>query len=315
MNPWVRLLRPGNGAISFVGTVVGGLAATGVSGGHLTTELLLLVLAGATTFLATSGGNVLNDYLDREGDKKNHPDRPLPKGEVRPGQVRIYAGGLFVASGIPLALLALTGQLTPGWSGYAFPFAIWAFAVALLLTYELRWKAHGLLGNASVGLLTGAVFLFGASVVGSTLLVVPLAGMATLSTLSREIIKDMEDAEGDVDRQTLPRVRGMPAASLAARVSVVAAVLLSPLPTLTWLPLEKVVRGVDCASSLWVSCPLSSWAAPSPAGIIYLAFVAAADIVFVLSVKDLPGRLHREQSLSKLAMVIALVGFLGAALR
>lgn len=307
MNPWVRLLRPGNGAISFVGTVVGGFAATGLTGRPVLTELGVLLLAGATTFLATSGGNVLNDYLDREGDRKNHPDRPIPKGEVRPEQVRLYAATLFVASAIPLLVLALTRQLAVSLLGLAFPFAVYAAAVGLLLTYELRWKSKGLLGNVTVGLLTGAVFLFGASVVDVPFLVLPLAGMATLATLSREIIKDMEDAEGDVDRRTLPRVYGMATASRAAGGAVLFAVLLSPLPALTWLPPWSSSGGA------WTFAVAGAHA--SFAGIIYLAFVAAADIVFVLSVRDLPNRLHREQSLSKLAMVIALVGFLGAALR
>jgi geranylgeranylglycerol-phosphate geranylgeranyltransferase len=296
VNPWVRLLRPGNGAISFIGTVVGGLAATGISHGNLLREVAILLAAAFTTFLANSGGNVLNDYLDREGDRKNHPDRPLPQGEVEPGQVRVYSAGLFVASAIPLLALAALGDLPSGIIGSLLPFLIWGFAVALLLLYELRWKANGLVGNSTVGLLTGTVFLFGAAVVGSPVLIIPLAGMATLATLSREVIKDMEDVEGDVDRRTLPREHGMGVATGAARAAVIAAIVLSPLPSLTWLP------------------PFSGGTV-SLAGIIYLALVAAADLVFVVSVKDLPEQLHREQSLSKLAMVVALIGFLGAGLR
>lgn len=292
MNPWVRLLRPGNGAISFVGTVVGGLSATGIYGGRLEVEALPLLLAGVTTFLVASAGNVLNDYLDREGDKKNHPDRPLPKREVEAAAVRNFAGLLFVLSALPLGLVAGFGRLPPTPFGTGLPVAVWLMAVALLLAYELRWKARGLGGNATVAALTGAVFFFGATVVGAPLLAISLAAMASLATLSREIIKDMEDAEGDVDRATLPRTRGMGVASMAARGAVLAALLLSPVPLVAWRP------------------PL-----PLPAAIIYLAFVAAADLVFVLSVWHLPERLHREQSLSKVAMVLALVGFLGAAIR
>lgn len=292
MNPWVRLLRPGNGAISFVGTVVGGLAALGVWAGHGLEALPALLLAGVTTFLATSAGNVLNDYLDREGDKKNHPDRPLPSGQVQPGPVRTYAAVLFVLSGLPLLVLWVLGWLPRGALPFALPFFVWALAVGLLLAYELRWKAEGLLGNATVAVLTGAVFLFGATVVDSPLLALPLAGMAALATLSREVIKDMEDAGGDVDRRTLPREHGMPAAALAARLSVAGAIVLSPLPLLSWLP-----------------------RLPAPAAVIYLVLVALADLVFVVSVRDLPERLHEGQSRSKQAMVLALLGFLGAALR
>lgn len=292
MNPWVRLLRPGNGVISFVGTIVGGLAATGIFGAGAFSELLDLLLAGVTTFLVASGGNVLNDYLDREGDRKNHPDRPLPRGEVLPGPVRSFAAALFLLSSLPIVLLALLHGLPSGVGPEALPVVVWLIAVGLLLVYELRWKARGLVGNATVAALTGAVFLFGATVVGAPVLALSLAAMASLATLSREVIKDMEDAEGDVDRSTLPRTRGMGAASAAARVAVGAAIVLSPIPLVLWQPRLPLV-----------------------AAIIYLAFVAAADLVFVASVWELPKRLHREQTLSKLAMVLALIGFLGASLR
>ncbi len=294
MNPWLRLLRPGNGAISFVGTVVGGLTASGIDLGRLSTELPDLVLAGITTFAVASGGNVLNDYLDQEGDRTNHPDRPLPRGEVSPGAVQSYAASLLLLSAVPILLLGLFGQLPRPLLSLngGLPWVVWALAVGLLLSYELRWKARGLVGNLTVAALTGAVFLFGATIVGNVALVLPLGAMAALATLSREVIKDMEDAEGDVDRRTLARTHGMGVAALVARLAVACAIALSPYPLVLWRP-----------------------ALPLPAAIIYLAFVAAADLVFLVSVSTLPKQLHREQSLSKLAMVLALVGFLGAALR
>lgn len=286
-------MRTGNGAISFAGTVIAGLSVLGLSQVRLPWDLVQLVLAGTTTFLVTSAGNVLNDYLDREGDKLNHPDRPLPKGEVTPGEVRRFSIALFVLSVVPLVALAIIGA----WRSLVQPLSIaetaliWAGAVALLLGYELRWKARGLVGNLAVALLTGAVFLFGASTVGLPWLALPWTAMAALATLSREIIKDTEDMAGDVDRSTLPRTHGVGVASWSARAAVAAAIALSPLPLILWL----------------------SWS--SAAGIMYSVLVAAADLVFVLSIAWLPARLHTEQSLSKLGMVLALLAFLGASLR
>ena len=291
--PWLQLLRPLNGLISLVGTVVGGLSVTGISSRGIEWEFLSLVLAGSATFLVTSGGNVLNDFLDVEGDRVNHPDRPLPRGEVSRESTRRFSVALFVGSVIPLL------PLTPGlpWpaslplTGFLLTLIIWASSALLLVVYEYRGKALGLPGNALVAYLTGAVFLFGGTVAGSPILALPWLLMAFFATLSREVVKDMEDAGGDENRDTLPRRRGMGAAALAARGAVAGAIALSFLPLLTWL----------------------SWR--TTAGVLYLGVVLVSDFVFGLSVAWLPERLHREQGLSKLAMVFALMAFVGSALR
>jgi geranylgeranylglycerol-phosphate geranylgeranyltransferase len=292
--PWAKLLRPANGLISLAGTVIAGLSVLGIlSAGHLYSFVLALVLAGITTFLATSAGNALNDYVDAEGDKINHPDRPIPKGEVTRKGVLAYSVVLYALSPVPLALLLPLG-LFPGTVGFASLEAlilIWAASVCLMVGYEFNWKQQGLTGNAIVALLTGLVFLFGATVVWHPVNALPLMAMAFLATLSREVIKDMEDVAGDSARTTLPKTYGMTTAAQVGRLSAVLAIVLSPLPLLLWLPFF------------------------SPAGMAYLAIVIASDAVFVLSVAWLPQKLHREQGLSKIAMVLALGAFLGASLR
>jgi geranylgeranylglycerol-phosphate geranylgeranyltransferase len=292
--PWAKLLRPANGVISFAGTVIGGLSVLGVfSAAHLSSYALALVLAGITTFLATSAGNALNDYVDAEGDRTNHPERPIPKGEVTPKEVLNYSILLYVLSPIPLLLYVPLGLYpgTVGLSSFEMLFCILAASVCFMVGYEFNWKQEGLTGNAIVALLTGLVFLFGATVVWLPLNALPWMAMAFLATLSREIIKDMEDVAGDSTRTTLPKTYGMRTASQAGRISAGLAIILSPLPFLIWLPIFSL------------------------AGVAYLALVIASDVVFVLSVAWLPQRLHREQGLSKIAMVLALVAFLGASLR
>jgi geranylgeranylglycerol-phosphate geranylgeranyltransferase len=163
--------------------------------------------------------------------------------------------------------------------------------IVALVGYEFFGKAEGVGGNLLVALLTGAVFLYGGAALGNALVVVPFAAMAFLATLSREIIKDMEDAEGDVDRRTLPRVRGMATAAGAARGAVLGAILLSP------VPLATLFRGFPDAE------------------IAYLGIVALADVIFLASVWGLPARLHQEQTLSKGAMTVALFAFLATAFR
>ncbi len=282
MRALLRLVRFVNVAVALAGTVVGGLAALAGGLGLSTPLWVRLLLAAGSTALVTAGGNVLNDLEDRESDRKNHPERPLVTGEVSVPAARRLAAGLFVAG----VVLAVPVALVEAWVG-----VLLAVAVAGLLAYEFRWKARGFVGNLTVGGLTAMVFLYGAAAVGRPLLVAPFAAMAFLATLSREVIKDMEDAGGDVERTTIPRVHGMAVASGVARVAVAAAIVLSAVPFLWFLALG------------------------TGAGVAYAALVAGADVTFVLSVVWLPDRLRFEQTASKGAMAFALCAFLAVAFR
>ncbi len=282
MRAALRLVRLTNVVVSFVGTVVGGLAAR-AAGVFLSSELWLWVLlAAASTAAVTAAGNTLNDLGDLEGDRRNHPGRPLVTGEVSPTGARRLTVALF-AAGVLLAVPVALARPLVG--------LLLAVAIAALLSYEFRGKASGLVGNLTVGLLTALVFLYGGAAAGEPLVVVPLAAMAFLATLSREVIKDMEDVAGDTERRTVPRVRGMGAATALARVAVGGAIALSVVPFLWYLPLA------------------------SGAGVAYAAVVALADAVFVASVLWLPRRLTFEQTVSKGAMALALGAFLAVAFR
>jgi geranylgeranylglycerol-phosphate geranylgeranyltransferase len=282
VHPALRLVRLGNTLVSFAGTVVGALVARGTGLNAPAAFYLIALLAALSAAMVTGGGNVLNDVLDREGDRVNHPDRPLVTGAISVGAARWLSAGLLLGAALVVAPVALTALwLVP----------IFLAAVGSLLAYEFRFKARGLAGNALVAFLTAAVFLYGGAAANAPLLLVPFAGMAFAATLSREIIKDMEDAEGDVGRSTLPRTRGLPISSLSARVAVGVALVLSPVPLASFVPLA------------------------SGAGIIYLALVIVADALFIVSVARLPRDLHRAQSVSKGAMTVALLAFLAAAFR
>lgn len=282
MHPVLRIIRTGNTVVSFVGVVVGGLVAEGNGLAVPLPVYATLALAGLSAAMVTAGGNVLNDLGDREGDRVNHPDRPLVTGALSVANARLLCGGLLVGSALVAVPVALHALWIP---------VILAAALAALLTYELRFKALGLAGNLLVAFLTAAVFLYGGAAVGNPALLAPFAVMAFGATLSREVIKDMEDAEGDVDRRTLPRTHGLGIACGVARGAVGVAIALSPVPLVTFVPLA------------------------SAAGIIYLVSVLAADALFVVSVATLPRELHRAQSVSKGAMTVALIAFLAAAFR
>ncbi len=282
MHPVLRLLRVPNLAVSFVGTVVGALVARGTGVVAPAGFWTISILAAISTVCVTAGGNVLNDVLDRDIDRINHPERPLVTGEVRVESARglvvaFFVAGLFVALPV-IALAPLVGLIL-------------AVAVLALLGYEFWFKAEGMVGNLAIAFLTAMVFLYGGAAVGNAAVLVPFAGMAFLATLSREVIKDMEDVRGDIGRTTLPMTYGLSTAGLLARLFVLAGVALSLVP-LAWF--------VSAASAV---------------GIIYIVLVGTADAVFAVSVLYLPERLHYEQTLSKVAMTVALFAFLAVAFR
>jgi len=152
-------------------------------------------------------------------------------------------------------------------------------------------KARGFVGNLVVAFLTAMVFLYGGAAAGNAAILLPFAGMAFLATLSREVIKDMEDVQGDVGRTTLPMSYGLLYSGRVAQASVLAAVVLSAVPLLWFVRVTSI------------------------AGAIYLGIVAVADVIFWVSVRHLPERLHYEQTMSKLAMSVALFAFLAVAFR
>ena len=78
-----------------------------------------------------------------------------------------------------------------------------------LTAYENGLKATGISGNITVGLMSGAVFLFAGMAVNDPGPTLWMFGLAVLATITREIIKDIQDLEGDRDRRTLPASIGI----------------------------------------------------------------------------------------------------------
>ena len=164
----------------------------------------------------------------------------------------------------------------------------------LLAAYEMRLKARGFSGNITVSWLTASLFLFGGAAAvpspGPTVFPAPvliLALLAFLSSVGREIIKGIEDFEGDSDRRTLPRLVGPAPAGRIAGMWIGMAVALSPLPV---FPLYIFTAG---------------W---------YLPAVLAADAMFIYSVRVVFQNPGRASKAAKLAMLLALVAFLLGAL-
>src|SRR5438105_1135225 len=105
----LQLARPINCVMSALGVGIGGVvAARSGAWGEFAGPL---ALAGAAAASFTAGGNALNDLYDRETDRVNHPDRPLPSGSVTLREARAFTAAAFVVTAglapLPLHVLSV----------------------------------------------------------------------------------------------------------------------------------------------------------------------------------------------------------------
>ncbi len=214
---YVEVTRPGNALAAGVLTFTGAFVAGGVPA----TSDLVLVAVAATVF-ATGGGNVINDYFDREIDEVNRPNRPIPRGAVSPRAAVAETAVLF-AGAVGLAILLPRTAII-----------IAVVNLCLLVAYTQLFKGIPGVGNLVVASLTGSTFLFGGAAVGEPLGAVVLCILAGLATLAREVIKDVEDMEGDRQQglSTLPIAAGTSVALWTALACLSVAVVASSLPYL-----------------------------------------------------------------------------------
>ena len=188
MIPLLKLFRTGNAVMGVIGLAIGVLIATGTD---IFDHWQTIAWAALAVFAFIAGGNSLNDYTDREVDKIAHPERPLPSGQVTPRQVLFISAACFIVSFLSSLTLNLPSTI------------IVVLAIILMMSYEVKLKKDALTGNLEIALLTGMLFLLGGAVVGMMERTYVIALLAFLATLGREIVKDIEDMDGDFDRMTL----------------------------------------------------------------------------------------------------------------
>ncbi len=272
----VSLARPGNCVMSAVGVAVGGLVAVG--SGAWGAYAVPLAYAAVAAALSTAGGNALNDLFDRETDKVNHPDRPLVSGAVTEAEARNFVVSAFV---VAAALGFLASPLC---------LVIVLVNAVLMYVYESGLKRKGAPGNVVIAYLVGSLFLFAGFAVFRSdprplVATGVLALLAFLTTVGREITKDIEDMAGDVDRKTLPQRIGAAPAGRVAAAALIAGVALSAVP--------------------WFAGVLSS---------AYALVVILADGMFIYAALHSAANPAQSQRVTKYAMVVALIAFLAGGL-
>ncbi|MEW5759595.1 MAG: UbiA family prenyltransferase [Candidatus Thermoplasmatota archaeon] len=211
----LKLIRPLNCLMASLGIGIGALV-----GGGIPIEYSIVILGMVIGALYTGGGNSLNDYFDRDIDRINHPERPIPLGYVKPKTAIIFSIFLF---SLGLCLVLITNNLLC--------IGIVVINLVLLILYEIKLKNIGFMGNICISWLTASLFIFGGALVNKIFLPLFLSLLAFFACLGREIVKDIEDIGGDEEkRKTLPMEIGIRKASAFAAIFFFIAIILSPLP-------------------------------------------------------------------------------------
>lgn len=201
---YILITRPLNLLITLFSVMTGYWLA---DGSDKTTMLLTAVSAS----LIAAGGNVINDIYDIETDKINRPERALPSGKISLNAAFNYYL-LLTSCGIVISVII---------SYLAFAVAFTVFAG--LWFYATTLKRLPLAGNIAIAIFTGMVFPYGALAAGEL-----SAGyfpflFAFLTTLIREVLKDLEDTGGDrqTGARTFPVLYGEQKGKLFVRVTAV----------------------------------------------------------------------------------------------
>ena len=204
-------------------------------------EFIMLVLA---TVFITAGGYVINDYFDIQTDLINKGKAIV--GTKIPRRTAMMWHNIFNLAGV------CAGFYISWKSGYFWFGTLFLLVSGLLYFYSASYKRQFLIGNLIVAILTAMVPLLVAvfewpalyryySVNAESLPAINIifywvggfALFAFITTLTREIIKDIEDLEGDIayGRNTIPIVTGVITSRIISAILVLITLILL---YLTW---------------------------------------------------------------------------------
>lgn len=272
-----ELLRLEHGLMYALAVLIGVIISAGL---HLSPWDMLL--GALTALFLQASAFALNDFFDYEVDVANErTDRPLVRGDLDKNTAFI----LFVALGV---------------FGFVFAYliSIEAFTLAFIIAvagflYDVKLKEFGFSGNIYIAFSMAAPFIFGSVVATDT--IVPSAGLLALlaffSGIGREIMKGIEDVEGDALRnvKTIARLKGENRAAQLSSLLFVVSIILSILPLLF---VDKYFMDLK-----------------------YIIPVAGTDAILILTSKELLAGKWEKQLIKKYrkrtlgAMALGLLGF------
>jgi 4-hydroxybenzoate polyprenyltransferase len=245
LKPYLQLLRVGN--LAFIAIllwvmekwVATPLLQTAQFTEQMPTWVLVLLIVACVCIAA--GGYVINDYFDVKIDRINRPDDVVVTRYI----TRDAAMHLFMLlSGIGV----VTGLVAAWWAKSWTLMMIFIVIPGLLWFYSASYKRQLLVGNIIVAFMSALVPLLVAianvdyltHLYGNTLAYTPIVGLlyvwlggfacfAFLTTLTREMVKDIEDIEGDreMECRTMPIVWGVKTAKILVTILLVGIAILA----------------------------------------------------------------------------------------
>jgi 4-hydroxybenzoate polyprenyltransferase len=200
----------------------------------------ILVLLIMSTICIAAGGYVINDYFDVKIDRINRPDDMVVTRVIsREGAMRWF---------YVLTAVGITAGLATAWWAHSWNLLfIYVVIPGLLWFYSASYKRMLLVGNLIVAFISALVPLIVAIIhadylqhqYGDSLAYTPIIGQlyiwlggfalfSFLLTWAREVVKDMEDIEGDreMECRTMPIVWGETASKVVVTILVVATMAL-----------------------------------------------------------------------------------------
>ena len=193
---------------------------------------LLLILS---SLLIAAAGNIINDYFDRNIDEINKPEKKIIDKLIK----RRWAIVMHIVFSLTAILIGfyIDSQTPVFWLGFSN-----TICVLLLFAYSISLKKKLLVGNVLISLLTAWVIFvcflcyyrtlsfegyepFEVQAIISRFMRISFlyAGFAFVISLIREVVKDMEDMEGDKKYgcKTIPIAWGIPASKVFVAVWLV----------------------------------------------------------------------------------------------
>lgn len=182
----IKISRPLNMLITFAVVIVAAI----ISSKNISLSLPA-IYAGLSAMLVVATGNIINDYFDFEIDKINRPNRVLPSGEMtKKTALLLY----FLISIVAIVLSSLVSNSA---------IIIVLLTITILFLYSKIFKGVPLVGNILIASCTGLAFIYGGVAVGNWEVAIIPSIFAFLINLIRELLKDVEDLEGDLQNKRI----------------------------------------------------------------------------------------------------------------
>jgi len=217
---FIKITRPVNVVITFLVVVVAILISQ-----ENDIEFYKIIFSSITAALVAAAGNIINDIYDIETDKVSHPERVLILESLSKKEAIYFYNflnilAIIIASRLSDILLLIV-----------------FISIIILYIYSYYLKKLPLVGNVIVAILTGLTFIYGGFVSDNPKAAIVPAVFAFLINLVREIVKDIQDIEGDSKNgyKTFPIKYGVQKSKILILFIIVSLILYTLFPFITKL--------------------------------------------------------------------------------